>query len=46
MSDAILDGVYYFGGKNAKGELLTKLKYLKPSLSDDKVTGVEWVKIK
>jgi hypothetical protein len=46
MSDTILDGVYYFGGKNAKGELMNKLRYLKPSMSDEKVTGVEWVKIK
>lgn len=33
MSDAILDGVYYFGGKNAKGELLnTRLRFLKCTL--------------
>jgi len=46
MSDTILDGIYYFGGKNNKGELLTKLRFLKPTMSDEKVTGVEWIKIK
>ena len=46
MSDTILDGIYYFGGKNSKGDLLTRLKYLKPTMSDEKVTGVEWVKVK
>jgi hypothetical protein len=46
MSDTILDGVYYFGGKNAKGEHMNKLRYLKTNMSDEKVTGVEWVKIK
>lgn len=47
MSDAIMDGVYYFGGKNAKGELLsTRLRFLKCTLSEDKVTAVEWMKIK
>ena len=30
MSDAILEGIYFFGGKNAAGELQNKLKYLKP----------------
>merc|ERR1712224_328846 len=46
MTDTILDGIYYFGGKNAKGELINRLRYLKTSMSDEKVTGVEWVKIK
>ena len=46
MSDAILDGIYFFGGKNAKGELLNKLRYLKPITSESKVMTVEWQKIK
>lgn len=46
LSDAVLDGVYFFGGKNQKGELQTKLKYLKPHCIDGKVMSVEWQKIK
>lgn len=42
LSDAVLDGIYFFGGKNSKGELLTKLKYLKPHCIDGKVMSVEW----
>jgi len=46
MSDAVFDGIYFFGGKNNKGELLNKLKYLKPLMSEDKVLSVDWQKIK
>lgn len=46
LSDAVLDGIYFFGGKNQKGELQTKLKYLKPHSIDGKVMSVEWQKIK
>jgi hypothetical protein len=46
MSDAVFDGIYFFGGVNSKGELLNKLKYLKPLLSEDKVLSVDWQKIK
>lgn len=46
LSDAVLDGIYFFGGKNQKGELQTKLKYLKPHCIDGKVMSVEWQKIK
>lgn len=46
MSDAVLDGIYMFGGRNAKGEMSNKLRYLKPTLSDNKVIHVEWLKIK
>lgn len=46
MSDAILDGVYYFGGKNVKGEMSNKLKYLKTTLIDGKIASAEWTKIK
>lgn len=46
MSDAILDGIYYFGGKNAKGEHLSYIRYLKTTISEGKVTMCEWQKIK
>jgi len=42
LSDTVLDGIYYFGGKNAKGELPTKLKYLKPACQQGKLVGAEW----
>ena len=42
LSDTILDGVYFFGGKNAKGELPNKLKFLKPFCAQGKVQSVEW----
>jgi hypothetical protein len=42
LSDAINEGVYFFGGKNAKGELKSSLKYLKPTLINDKVSKLEW----
>ena len=35
-----------FGGKNAAGELQGKLRYLKPTVVDGKVTGVDFVKIR
>ena len=46
MSDIILDGIYYFGGKNTKGEMSNKLKYLKTTLIDGKIASAEWTKIK
>mmetsp|Transcript_42735 Transcript_42735/g.65635 ORF Transcript_42735/g.65635 Transcript_42735/m.65635 type:complete len:236 (+) Transcript_42735:1805-2512(+) len=46
LSDTVQDGIYYFGGKNAKGEILSKLKYLKPIVADHKVVAAEWVKMK
>ena len=46
MSDAILDGIYYFGGKNAKGELQNTLRYFRANMQDGKVMGGEWQKIK
>lgn len=42
----MLDGIYYFGGKNSKGDLLTRLKYVKPHCIDGKVMSAEWQKIK
>lgn len=46
MSDMVMEGIYYFGGKNQKGELVSKLKYLKPTVVDGKVVSAEWTKIK
>lgn len=46
MSDAILEGIYFFGGKTANGELCNKLRYLKPQVQDGKVVNAEWHKIK
>lgn len=46
LSDTVLDGIYFFGGKNAKGELQNKLRYLKPTLQEGKVITCEWQKIK
>jgi len=37
MSDAVFDGIYFFGGVNHKGELLNRLKYLKPLMSEEKI---------
>jgi len=42
MSDAILEGVYFFGGVNFKGELSNKLKFMKPTCSEGKVMSIEW----
>lgn len=42
MSDAILEGIYYFGGRNTAGELQNKLKYLKPIMSEGKIMSVDW----
>lgn len=46
LSDQIQDGVYFFGGKNAKGELSNQIKFLKPNCIDNKVVSAEWQKIK
>jgi hypothetical protein len=46
QSDTVMNGIYLFGGINAKGELSSTLKYLKPIMTDNKVTAAEWVKIK
>jgi len=42
MSDAILEGIYYFGGKNQAGIMSDKLKYLKLTSQDGKVVAAEW----
>jgi hypothetical protein len=46
MSDAVLDGIYMFGGKNKNGDMPNKMRYLSPTLSDGKIIHVEWLKIK
>lgn len=45
-SDSVLDGIYYFGGKNAKGELQNKLRYFKPVVIDGKIVHGEFVTMK
>lgn len=44
QSDQVLEGIYYFGGKNAKGELLNKLYWLKVKLIELRISHVEWGK--
>ena len=46
LSDAFNEGIYFFGGKNAKGELKSNLKYLKPTMNVGKVVSLEWNTIK
>lgn len=46
LSDQVLDGVYLFGGKNSKGELQNRLRFMRPTVSEGKVLAVEWNKIK
>lgn len=36
-SDTIPEGIYYFGGKNSKGELVNKLRFFKPVVLESKV---------
>ena len=45
-SDSIQDGIYFFGGKNAKGELQNRLRYFKPIVIDSKVVHGEFVNLK
>ncbi|MGB1967835.1 MAG: hypothetical protein ACPHOJ_05875 [Litorivicinaceae bacterium] len=44
-SDQVLEGIYFFGGKNSKGELQNKMHYLKCKLIDDRISSAEWAKI-
>lgn len=46
QSDSIQDGIYFFGGKNQKGELQNKLRYFKPVVIDGKVVHGEFVQLK
>lgn len=46
QSDSIQDGIYFFGGKNQKGELQNKLRYFKPVIIDNKVVHGEFVSLK
>mgnify|MGYP003952101265 CR=1 FL=1 len=45
-SDAILDGVYFFGGKTEDGALQNKLRLYKPNTIDNKVIHGEFVNLK
>jgi len=42
----VQDGIYFFGGKNAKGELQNKLRYFKPVVIDGRVVHGEFVQLK
>jgi hypothetical protein len=44
--DTIIDGIYFFGGKNNSGQLQNKLRYVKPIMNESKIMSVEWHKIK
>jgi hypothetical protein len=37
QSDAILEGIYFFGGRDSEGKLGNKLKYFKAVTVDRKV---------
>jgi len=41
-----MEGIYFFGGKNQKGELQNKLRYFKPVVIDGKVVHGEFVTMK
>ena len=41
-----LEGIFFFGGKNLKGECMNKLRYFKPVLIDGKIVHGEFMPIK
>jgi hypothetical protein len=45
-SDAVQEGIYYFGGKNDKGILSNRLRLFKPNTIDAKVVHGEFVNLK
>mmetsp|Transcript_24891 Transcript_24891/g.33333 ORF Transcript_24891/g.33333 Transcript_24891/m.33333 type:complete len:137 (+) Transcript_24891:340-750(+) len=45
-SDSVQEGIYFFGGKNQKGELQNKLRYFKPVIIDGKVVHGEFTSIR
>ena len=45
-SDQIQEGIYFFGGKNQKGELQNKLRYFKPAVIGGKIVHGEFQQIK
>jgi hypothetical protein len=45
-SEALLDGLYIFGGKDKKGEPLNKLRLFKGNTIDGKLVHGEFVNIK
>ncbi len=46
QSDQINEGIYYFGGKNAQGELNNQMKYMATKTFNNKLVSVEWQKLK
>lgn len=45
-SDAVLEGIYFFGGKDSKGKLDNKIRYFRPVTVDRKVVQGEFMAIK
>ena len=41
-----MEGVYFFGGKNEKGELSSRLRYFRPVTVDNKVIHGDFTPIK
>jgi hypothetical protein len=42
----VVEGIYYFGGVNQKGELNNRIKFLKTVCTEGKVLSAEWQKMK
>lgn len=45
-SDLIQEGIYFFGGKNQKGNLINKLRYMKPEVVEKRVIHSEFLPLK
>ena len=41
-----INGIYYFGGKNIKGEFTNNLSHMKLQISETKSYNAEFVKVK
>ena len=46
QSDSVQEGIYFFGGRNQKGECQNKLRYFKPVIIDGKVVHGEFTQLK
>ena len=46
QSDAVAEGIYFFGGRNEKGEVQNKLRYFKPVVIDGKIVHGEFTPLK
>jgi hypothetical protein len=46
QSDAVLEGIYFFGGKDTEGKVDNKLRYFRPVTVDRKVVQGEFMNIK